>query len=138
MDLQDPTRKMSKSEESPAGTVMLLEDLGSIAKKLKRAVTDTEYDPTRPGAANLLSILAACTGETSEELASRYRQYGPLKDDVIAAVTGMIGPIQQRHAELSSDPATVAKILERGAEKAELVAAPTLARAKSNIGLLSR
>ena len=62
MDLQDPTRKMSKSDDSAAGTVLLLEDLASVAKKIKRAVTDTNYDPKQPGAANLLSILAAVHG----------------------------------------------------------------------------
>src|SRR5256885_2372130 len=62
MDLQNPTRKMSKSDDSPAGTILLLEDLASVTKKIKRAVTDTTYDPKQPGAANLLSILAASTG----------------------------------------------------------------------------
>src|SRR5438874_204584 len=58
MDLQEPTRKMSKSEDSPAGTVLVLEDLDAVAKKIKRAVTGTDYDPAQPGAANLLSIRA--------------------------------------------------------------------------------
>ena len=138
MDLQDPTRKMSKSEDSPGGTVLVLEDLDSVVKKIKRAVTGTEYDPTQPGAANLLSILATCTGGTSTDLASKYSQYGPLKADVTEAVVGLLEPIQRRYRELSADPATVAKILERGAEKAQTVASATLARARNNIGLASR
>jgi tryptophanyl-tRNA synthetase len=138
MDLQDPTRKMSKSEDSPAGTVLVLEDLGSVAKKIKRAVTGTDYDPAQPGAANLLSILAACTGGTSADLATRYSQYGPLKADVTDAVVALLEPIQARYRELSADPSTVAKILERGAEKAQAVAAATLARARTSIGLLDR
>jgi tryptophanyl-tRNA synthetase len=136
MDLHDPTRKMSKSEDSPAGTILVLEDLDAIARKIKRAVTGTEYDPAQPGAANLLSILAACTGEASQALAGRYSQYGPLKADVVDAVAAVLTPIQSRYRELSADPTTVAKILERGAEKAQSVAAVTLARAKANIGLL--
>ena len=138
MDLQDPTRKMSKSDDSAAGTVLLLEDLASVAKKIKRAVTDTNYDPKQPGAANLLSILAACTGDDPDTLAGNYSQYGPLKGDVTEAVTALLEPIQQRYAELSADPATVAKILERGAEKAQAVAAATLDRARRNVGLLAR
>ena len=71
MDLQDPTRKMSKSETSPAGTVLILEDPSSVAKKIKRAVTDTDtevrFDPDdKPGVSNLLSILGACTGAAPE------------------------------------------------------------------------
>ena len=107
-----------------------------MTKKIKRAVTGTDYDPAQPGAANLLSILAACTGGSSAELATRYTQYGPLKADVTDAVVALLEPIQQRYRELSADPATVAKILERGAEKAQTVAGATLARARTNIGLL--
>ena len=136
MDLQDPTRKMSKSEDSPQGTILVLEDLGSVAKKIKRAVTGTDYDPTQPGAANLLSILAACTDGSTTELATRYSQYGPLKSDVTDAVVALLEPIQSRFKELSADPGTIAKILERGAEKAQSVASVTLARARTNIGLL--
>jgi len=138
MDLQDPTRKMSKSEDSPQGTILILEDLSSVTKKVKRAVTSTEYDPASPGAANLFSILGAVTGETPDALAGRYSQYGPLKNDVADAVVGLLEPIQQRYRELSADPSTVAKILERGADKAQSVASVTLARARTNVGLLDR
>ena len=114
----------------------MLEDLDAIAKKIKRAVTGTDYDPATPGAANLLSILAACTGDSADDLASRYSQYGPLKADVTDAVTTMVSPIQQRYRDLAADPGTVAKILAQGAEKAQSVAAVTLARARKHIGLL--
>jgi tryptophanyl-tRNA synthetase len=136
MDLQDPARKMSKSEDAAGGTILLLEDLGSVSKKIKRAVTGTEYDPALPGAMNLLSILGAATGESVESLAARYSQYGPLKSDATDAVVALLEPIQRRYRELSADPATVAKILQHGAEKAQSVAAVTLARARTNIGLL--
>ncbi len=84
MDLQHPTRKMSKSEESPQGTILVLEDLDAVAKKIKRAVTDAEtevrYDPeAKPGVSNLLSILGACTGEDPAAAAERYTRYGDLK-----------------------------------------------------------
>src|SRR5207237_3641452 len=122
MDLQNPTRKMSKSEASPQGTILLLEDLGSVARKIKRAATSTDYDPSAPGAANLLSMLSACTGEPIESLAARYAQYGPLKNDVTDAVVELLTPIQKKYAELSSDRATVARILAHGAQKAQEVA----------------
>jgi len=141
MDLQDPTRKMSKSQDSPQGTVLVLEDLSSAAKKIKRAVTDTDsdvrYDPdTKPGVSNLLSILAACSGRSPEDLAADYSQYGPLKADTAEAVVETLRPIQARFAELAADPDGTAAILANGAAKAQAVAAPTLARAQAAIGLL--
>ena len=92
MDLQDPTSKMSKSTEGP-GTVLLLDDPKVIEKKIKRAVTDAESEvrfdvAAKPGVSNLLSILAAATGRTPEEAAVGYEQYGPLKADTAAAVSG--------------------------------------------------
>jgi tryptophanyl-tRNA synthetase len=141
MDLQQPTRKMSKSEDSPAGTVLLLDDPKDIAKKIKRAVTDTEaevrYDPaTKPGVSNLLSILAACTGRTPEGAAEGYTQYGPLKNDTADAVVELLGPVQARYAELAADPAEVHRILDAGAERARKTASVTLARARAAVGLL--
>jgi len=143
MDLQDPTRKMSKSEASLAGTVLLLDDPSSIAKKIKRAVTDTDgevrFDPEhKPGVSNLLSILGAATGESPEVVASRYSQYGPLKNDAADAVTELLRPIQDRYHDLAADAGTVGKILDHGAEKAQAVASVTLERAKRNIGLVLR
>lgn len=143
MDLQHPTRKMSKSEESPQGTVLVLEDLASVAKKIKRAVTDpgsdVRYDPDeKPGVSNLLSILAAVTGRSPVELADDYSQYGPLKADTAEAVCELLAPIQARFAELAADPAGTAQLLELGAEKAEAVAGPTLHRTRQALGLLRR
>ena len=140
MDLQEPTRKMSKSEDSPAGTINVLEDLASVTKKIKRAVTDTEsevrFDPTdKPGVSNLLSILAACTGRTPEEAAEGYSQYGPLKADTAAAVAAVLEPIQARHRALAADPGEVTRLLAVGADKARAVAGPTLARARHALGL---
>src|SRR3954467_12915399 len=109
-DLQDPTRKMSKSEESPQGTILLLEDPKSVERKIKRAVTDTEtevrYDPAeKPGVANLLELLGAATGRAPSDLAKGYSQYGPLKSDTAEAVVELLRPIQDRYAELAGDPA---------------------------------
>ena len=143
MDLQDPTRKMSKSADSPQGTVLVLEDLAAVAKKVRRAVTDSEnevrWDPEgKPGVSNLLSILSACTGEAPEDLAGRYEQYGPLKSDTADAVCDLLAPIQERYQDLTQDPSGTAAILARGAEKARDLASPTLTRARAAVGLLPR
>ena len=143
MDLQHPTRKMSKTEASPQGTIDILEPLQDIERKVMRAVTDSDTDvrfdiAEKPGISNLLSILAACTGGEPAELASSYSQYGPLKKDTAAAVVETVRPIQERYAELESDPAETARLLAIGASKAEAVASVTLARAYDAIGLLPR
>jgi tryptophanyl-tRNA synthetase len=143
MDLQDPTRKMSKSIESPQGTVLMLDEPAVIEKKFKRAVTDTEtevrYDPERkPGVSNLLGILAAATGGDPETLAGRYSQYGPLKADTAAAVVEALAPVQARYHELMADPASLAEIVAKGADKARAVAQVTLTRAREAVGLLPR
>jgi tryptophanyl-tRNA synthetase len=142
MDLQDPTSKMSKSEDTAAGTILLLDDPKVIEKKIKRAVTDTEsevrYDvAAKPGVSNLLSILGAATGRSPEAAAEGYAQYGPLKADTAAAVVERLAPIQARFAELEADPAETQRLLAVGAAKASEVAAATLARARTNLGLLA-
>lgn len=141
MDLQEPTKKMSKSSTSPQGTVEVLEDLASVAKKIKRAVTDTEsdvrFDPqAKPGVSNLLSILAACTGRTPEAAAEGYTQYGPLKADTAEAVVEVLRPIQARYLELEADPAHTASLLATGAAKAGALASRTLTRVRDALGLL--
>jgi len=143
MDLQDPTRKMSKSEDSPQGTILVLEDLASVAKKIKRAVTDTDnevrFDPaTKPGVSNLLSILGAATGRDPEACAEGYTQYGPLKADTAEAVVELLGPIQTRYRELIDDPEGTNALLARGAAKARALAGPKLTQAGDALGLLPR
>ncbi len=141
MDLQHPTRKMSKSEDSPQGTILVLDDLATVAKKIKRAVTDTDTDVRfdiveKPGVSNLLSILSACTGDSPEGLASQYSRYGDLKTACAEAVVETLRPVQQRFAEYNSDPAGTAAILARGAVRAREIAGPVLSRARTNLGLL--
>jgi tryptophanyl-tRNA synthetase len=143
MDLQHPTNKMSKSTDSPQGTILVLEDLDTVAKKIKRAVTDTDtdvrFDPAaKPGVSNLLSILGACTGRTPTEAAEGYTRYGDLKTATAEAVVETLRPVQQRFAELAADPTGTAAILAQGAEKARAVAGPVLDRARANLGLLPR
>ena len=142
MDLQSPTNKMSKSLDSPRGTVDILDDPSVVTRKIKSAVTDSEsevrYDvQAKPGVSNLLSILGAATGRTPEEAARDYTMYGPLKADTADAVVELLRPIQTRFAELEADPAETSRLLQIGADKARAIAAATLERARSNIGLLS-
>lgn len=141
MDLQEPTDKMSKSTASPAGTVLLTDDLAVTAKKFRRAVTDSDgevrFDPAaKPGVSNLLSILGAVTGRDPAGLAEEYEQYGPLKSDAADAVVAMLEPIQLRIAELRADPAETTRLLAMGADRASEIAAEVLRRARENIGLL--
>jgi tryptophanyl-tRNA synthetase len=143
MDLQEPTRKMSKTEKSPQGAILLLEDPATITRKIRRSVTDTEtevrFDPeAKPGVSNLLAILGAATDQDPVALAGRYTQYGPLKADCAEAVVELLAPIQARFAELAADPSGVAALLATGADKARAVAAPILDRARHAVGLLPR
>ena len=143
MDLQDPTSKMSKSATSESGLVYLLDDNAAISKKFKRAVTDSDgevkYDVTnKPGVSNLLDILSASTGKSVEELVSQYSQYGALKSDTGDAVIAVVEPIRTRFHELMQDKGELARLLSIGNERARNVAAVTLHRAHSAIGLLPR
>ncbi|MFO7280427.1 MAG: tryptophan--tRNA ligase [Thermoanaerobacterales bacterium] len=140
MDLQDPRRKMSKSVDSPQGTVLVLDEPKVIERKFKRAVTDSEsevrYDPeAKPGVSNLVAILAAATDRDPHEVAAGYTQYGPLKADTAEAVIELLRPLQERFAELAADPAETARILAMGAEKARKTASATMVRVRDRLGL---
>ncbi len=139
MDLQRPEDKMSKSLDSPNGTVYLTDSEADIARKFKRAVTDNDavvrFDPeAKPGVSNLLTILAVAGGGDPEELAGRYTQYGPLKADTTEAVLELLRPIQKRRAEL--DDAQVVELLGKGADKARVVATGVMDRVRAAVDLL--
>jgi tryptophanyl-tRNA synthetase len=141
MDLQRPTDKMSKSADSPLGTIDLLDDPKDIEKKVKRAVTDSGTDVTydveaRPGVANLLSILAAATGREPAAVAEDFTQFGPLKADTAEALVELLRPVQARYRELEADPGATMALLAQGAAKAQAKAAEVLARVRSALGLL--
>ncbi|MFC4036778.1 tryptophan--tRNA ligase [Streptomyces polygonati] len=141
MDLQNPLDKMGKSHEATAGIIYLLDEPDAIARKLRRAVTDSEpgvsYDrEARPGVANLLEILSSCTGELPEKLAEAYDGGGALKAAVAEAVVELLRPLRARHAELSADQGFVDGVLREGAARARAVARPTVDAAYAAIGLL--
>ena len=141
MDLQDPTRKMSKSIASPLGSVYLFDDPEAITKKIMKAVTDTEGEvrfdwEEKPGLSNLLEIFSSFNGETPELVAERYTRYGDLKKDLAQLLVESLAPIQQRYRELVAQPDALEAIARRGAEKAAAVAEPVYRRAAAAMGLL--
>ncbi|MHB8680961.1 MAG: tryptophan--tRNA ligase [Acidimicrobiales bacterium] len=141
MNLQEPARKMSKSEGSPLGTIGLLDGPDEIDRKVRKAVTDTDtevrYDPAaKPGVSNLLELLAAAGGGTPAQLAGGFSNYGELKKAVSEALVELLEPVRRRHAELHADPGYVEEVLAAGAAKARAVAGVTLDRAMRNAGLL--
>ncbi|WP_241153729.1 tryptophan--tRNA ligase [Nocardioides pantholopis] len=140
-DLQDPTRKMSKSASSPAGIVEMLDDPKVSAKKIRSAVTDSEaevrFDPeAKPGVSNLLTIYSALTGTGVEELAEQYagRGYGDLKGDLADVVVEFVTPFRERTLELLEDQDYLGKVLRDGAEQAAAVAERTLADVYERVG----
>ncbi|MQA78396.1 MAG: tryptophan--tRNA ligase [Streptosporangiales bacterium] len=141
-DLQEPERKMSKSDPDEAlGAVRLLDPPDVVRRKIARAVTDSErevrYDPAaRPGVSNLLDLLAAFSDDGPEDLATRYATYGELKADVTDAVLDALRPVRERYATLVADPGYVDTALALGAQHATELAAPVLARAQCAFGLM--
>jgi len=141
MDLQEPTRKMSKSISSPMGSIFVTDSSDEIDKKIKKAVTDTDndvrYDPEKkPGISNLLEIYSSFTGETPQAVAERYTRYGDLKNDLSALVIESLAPIHQRYDEFMADPAALRAVAMRGAVRASEVAGEVYRRAADAIGLI--
>ncbi|QTV79366.1 tryptophan--tRNA ligase [Microbacterium sp. NIBRBAC000506063] len=144
-DLQDPTAKMSKSAESDAGVLWMLDEPAKTAKKIMRAVTDNEgsvrFDrEAKPGVSNLLVIYAALTGRQIASIEDEYagRGYGDFKKGLAEVVTGVFGPVRERALELLDDPAELDRILAENAAKADAVADRTLADVYDKVGLLRR
>ena len=145
MDLQHPERKMSKSEDSPQGAVLLLDPPETIEKRIKSAVTDSGSEvrhdrDAKPGVSNLIEIYGAVTGRAIAEVEQEFDgvQYGGFKSAVADAVIEFLRPVQDRYHELAADPAEVDRRLAAGADAAEAIAEPVLLRACRAAGLLTR
>ncbi|MEV0395842.1 tryptophan--tRNA ligase [Polymorphospora rubra] len=143
-DLQDPTAKMSKSASSPSGIIELLDDPARSAKKIRSAVTDTGREiifdaEHKPGIANLLTIYAALSGRTVDDLVAAYdgKGYGDLKKDLAEVVVEFVRPIQERTRAYLDDPAQLDKMLAIGADKAGAVASATLRTTYERVGFLA-
>lgn len=142
-DLQDPSAKMSKSAATEKGLILLLDEPKKTAKKIKSAVTDDgaviAFDrEAKPGVSNLLSIYAALSGESIEQLVTRYegKMYGHLKVDLAEVVIESLAPIRQRTLELVADPAELDRLLATGAEKAREIATVTIENVYDRVGFL--
>lgn len=147
MALQDPNKKMSKSDDNRNNVITLLEDPKSAAKKIKRAVTDSEEPPcvrydleNKPGVSNLLDILAGITNKTIEQLETEFagQMYGHLKGAVADAVAEMLTSLQERYHHFRNDEALLNKIMADGADKAAQQAQKTLDKVYDVIGFVKR
>lgn len=145
MSLQDPLKKMSKSDDNANNYIGLLEEPKKISKKIKRAMTDSDeqarvyFDPVeKPGVSNLLTLLSGATGRSIDSLVPEYegKMYGHLKGDVADAVVAMLEPIQQRYHSLREDRGALDSIMRDGADKAREAAAKTLARVYDTVGFV--
>ncbi len=147
MSLQEPEKKMSKSDNNPNNFIGLLEEPKKLAKKIKRAVTDSDeqaniyFNPTeKPGVSNLLTLLSLATGKSVKDLEPEYtdKMYGHLKGDVADAVVSLLEPIQTRYAEIRADRAYLDDVMRQGAEKASARAAETLAKVYKAVGFIPK
>ena len=141
MSLQEPTRKMSKSD--PEETyIAILDKPEIIRKKLRRAVTDSEntvvFDPeNKPGVANLMSIMSALTGRTMDDISAEYsgQGYGKFKDAVADAVIATLEPIQNEYERISADKAYLQQVMDSGKERASAIAHRTMLKVRKKLGI---
>ncbi|WP_394923387.1 tryptophan--tRNA ligase [uncultured Robinsoniella sp.] len=144
MSLQDPAKKMSKSDENPNGSIYLMDDPDTIMRKCKRAVTDSDatilYRDEQPGIKNLLDIYCACMGKTPDEAVKEFdgQGYGAFKEAVGEAVISVLKPVQDRVAELNKDKGYIDGIIKTNAEKANYYATKTLRKVQRKVGFPDR
>ncbi len=142
MDLQNPTKKMSKSTATPLGMIYVLDQASEIKRKISKAVTDTDnsvrYDPdSKPGVSNLLEIFAGVSGQSPQTIAAGYSSYGTLKSDLTEALVTTLEPIAKRTQDLLADRGELARLMTEGSAKARTVASTTLDAAKAAMGFVT-
>lgn len=144
MSLQEPEKKMSKSDENPNASIYLLDDTDTIIRKFKRAVTDSEnqilYRDEQAGIKNLIDIYSAVTDKTPKEIENEFdgKGYGDFKIAVGEAVASTLKPLQDRVIELSKDKTYVDEIIKENAEKANYFANKTLRKVQRKVGFPDR
>ena len=144
MSLQDPTKKMSKSDENPNSYILIMDSPDVIRKKIARAVTDSigviNYTEEQPGVKNLIDIICAIENVTPDEVVARYvgKGYADLKKDTAEIIINELAPIQARFNELMSDKKALEAIYKEGAEKANYVSMKLLRKMQKKIGLIPR
>lgn len=140
MSLQDPAKKMSKSDENPNASIYLMDDADTVMRKFKRAVTDSEacvaYRDEQPGLKNLLDIYCACTDKTPEEAVKEFegKGYGELKTAVGESVVAVLTPLQNEFHRLEKEKDYIDKIIKQNAEKAGYYSSKTLRKVQKKIG----
>ncbi len=140
MSLQDPFKKMSKSDENPNASIYLMDDPDTIIRKFKRAVTDSDsevrYSEDKPGVSNLMDIYGAATGKTKEEIEREFdgKGYGDFKLAVGESVVDLLRPLQEKHAALTKDKAYIDSIIKANAEKANYFSQKTLRKVQKKVG----
>ena len=144
MSLQEPTKKMSKSDENLNATIFLLDDTDTIIRKFKRAVTDSgneiRYGEDKPGISNLMDIYGVVTGKNYDEIQKEFegKGYGEFKMAVGESVADMLKPLQSRFAELMKDKAYLDRVIKANDEKAQYIAMKTLRKVQKKVGLTER
>ena len=144
MSLQDPTKKMSKSDDNPNSFILIMDPPDVIRKKISRAVTDSigvvNYTDEQPGVKNLLDILISIKGYSKEEVVELYKGkgYADLKKDVAEAIVEELAPIQEKVNSLLKDKKALEAIYKQGAEKANYAATKNLRKMQKKIGLIPR
>ena len=144
MSLQEPTKKMSKSDENPNASIYLLDDPDTIMRKFKRAVTDSEgtilYRDEQPGVKNLIDIYSACTGKAPADIEKEFdgKGYGDFKMAVGETVVDVLKPLQDRMADIAKDKVYVDSVIKNNAEKANYFANKTLRKVQKKVGFPER
>lgn len=144
MDLQEPSKKMSKSSENPNSFISLMDDDKTILKKIKRSVTDSlgvvAYNEEQPGIKNLIEIYSTITGKNTEQIVKDYENkgYGLFKGDVAEAIIAQIGPVRDQALEYMQDREYLEKIYREGAEKARAAAEKMLEEVYEKVGFVKR
>lgn len=144
MDLQQPTKKMSKSSDNPNSYILLMDPPEVIRKKISRTVTDSigvvNYSDEQPGIKNLITILSAITGKTPQDIEKEYENkgYSEFKSDVAEAIVSELEPMQKKVKELMEDKKYLESIYKKGAEKASYIAGKTLRKVQKKVGFIPR
>lgn len=144
MSLQEPAKKMSKSDENPNAHILLLDDPDTIIRKFKRAVTDSDneirYAEEKPGISNLIDIYSLCTGKTVAEVEKEFdgKGYGDFKLAVGGAVVDVLRPLQEKYENLLSDKAYLDSMIKANAEKAQYFSNKTLRKVQKKVGLTEK
>ena len=144
MSLQDPTKKMSKSDENENAYILLIDDEDTIRRKIKRSVTDSvgivQYSDEQPGIKNLLNIYSKLSDKSIDEIVTMYegKGYGDFKADVAEVIVEALRPIRERYEEILKDKEYLESVYAKGAQRAEAQARKTLRKVYKKVGLIEK